>query len=137
MRTLFILATSLALATAVPAQSCGTLAIGGSGAPGTVLQIELTDATPEGFAILYVGEHTGSTTFSLGVVSLTVGLDGPFFAVPIGFTDAGGDASLPVMLPPVLPHQLDLNAQAATFSLSGLPFGITACTSNVVAFTIG
>ena len=64
MRSLFV-ASLLALASFVPAQSCGTLAITGTGAPNTTLDVALTGATANGLAIVFVGQTTGSTTIRL------------------------------------------------------------------------
>ncbi|GAB4140286.1 MAG: hypothetical protein Fur0037_06740 [Planctomycetota bacterium] len=136
MRKLLVPAI-LALAGLVQAQ-CGTLAVNGPGTPGTTLDIALTGATPNGFAILFAGPTTGATPIHLGLSTLTIGLEAPFLAAPMGPTDANGDASLSVPIPQVtIPQQITLHAQAATISFSMRPFSISGCTSNVATFTIG
>src|SRR5215813_12929857 len=59
MRSLF-LATALLLAGVSQAQSCGTLAVTGTGAAGTQLTVALTGATANGFALIAVAENTGT-----------------------------------------------------------------------------
>lgn len=133
-----LLASVLALAPIAAAQSsCGTLAITGSGAAGTTLDIGLTGATANAFALVFVGENTGTTAIRLGPIRLDLGLATPFFPVPLGRTDANGDASQSFTVPNAVMQQYALNAQAATVTLSIFPFRFSGCTSNVVPFTIG
>lgn len=137
MRSL-LLASILLTAGVASAQSCGTLAITGSGAPGTTLDVSLTGSTADSYAWVFVGPNTGSTSIGVGpLFSLTLDLDPPFFPVFLGMTDGSGDASRQITVPGGIPQQINLNAQAATFTLARMPFGISVCTSNTVAFTIG
>jgi hypothetical protein len=133
MKSLFITAL-LALASFVPAQ-CGTLAITG-GAPSTTLQINLSGAAANSFALLAVGSTLGSTTVPLPGGSLVLGLASPFIPVPLGPTGTAGTASLAIPLPAQLP-QINLHAQGVVVGFTMQPFGISACGTNVVSFTIG
>ena len=137
MRSL-LLTSLFALAGMLPAQNCGTLAITGSGAAGTQLGIGVTGATANAIAFVIVGQTTGTTTLPLPMGgSLVLGLASPFLPLPIGRTDANGDVSLQITVPAAVTQQIALNAQAAAIGFSFMPFSITGCTSNVVAFTIG
>jgi hypothetical protein len=137
MRSLF-LATALLLAGVSQAQSCGTLAITGSGAAGTQLTVALTGATANGYALLAVAENTGTTTIQLPMNgSLTLGLATPIIPLPLARTDANGDGSITFTVPSRLTTATNLNGQAVTLALSLHPFGISACASNVVAFAVG
>jgi hypothetical protein len=137
MRNL-LLVSILALAGVAQAQTCGTLAITGAGTAGTQLDVALTGATARGFAFVVVGETTGTTTVQLpGGGSFTLGLDTPFIPVPFGRTDTTGAVSRSITVPSFLTTQYNVNAQALTFSVAFMPFAINACTSNVVAFTVG
>lgn len=135
MRTLLI-ASILSLASVASAQ-CGTLAITGAGTAGTTLSIAVTGTAPSGLVALVVGQTTGTTAINLGPLSLTLGLAQPFLPVPLGRADANGDVSVSFTIPNGVSQQIQLNAQSATFGFTMRPFSITACASNVVAFTIG
>jgi hypothetical protein len=136
MRT-SILASILALAGALQAQNCGTLAINGTGAPGTDETISITGATPNALAIVLVGPTAGTTSLHLGMLSVDLGLAEPFFFLPFARTDANGDGSLTVTVPNGIPQQFALNGQGMAIGFTMMPFSITACVTNVVAFTIG
>ena len=133
MKSLSI-AALLALASFVPAQ-CGTLAVTG-GAPSTTLQISVSGAAANSFAIAAVGNTLGSTTVPLPGGSLVLGLASPFIPVPIGPVGAAGTASLSIPLPAQLP-QINLHGQGVVIGFTMQPFGISACGTNVVSFTIG
>ena len=133
-----ILASLFALAGALPAQTCGSLAITGTGAAGTQLGIAVSNATAGQIAILIFGETAGSTTVPLPMGgSLVLGLDLPFFPAPIGRADASGAASVQVQIPAGLGTQYSLQGQAVLVGFSMNPFALNACASNVVPFTIG
>jgi len=137
MRSLF-LATALLLAGVSQAQSCGTLAVTGSGAHGTQLTIAVTGATANSFAILAVAENTGTTTINLPMSgTLTLGLASPIIPLPLGRTDASGNASVSFNVPARLTTAHNVNGQAVTVSFTFHPFALSACTSNVAAFAIG
>jgi hypothetical protein len=137
MRSLF-LATALLLAGVSQAQSCGTLTVTGTGAAGTQLTVAVTGATANGFALIAVAENTGTTTIRLPMSgSLTLGLAAPIIPLPLGRTDANGDASISFTVPSRLTTAHNLNGQAVTLALSLHPFGISACASNVAAFAVG
>lgn len=133
----FFAAASLALASALPAQACSSLSISG-GAPGSNLSIAVSGAPAGGFAVLVVGEQAGSTQIPLPMgQSLLLGVAEPFFPVPLGQTDLSGAASLQLAIPASLPGQLQLQAQAVGLGFSFPQIMLQACTSNVVAVTIG
>jgi hypothetical protein len=135
MRTLF-LASILALAGTATAQ-CGTLAFTGAGTAGTTLTVDVTGTTAGGLVIAMVGETTGSTTLNLGPLSLTLGLDTPFFPVPLGRADSSGAISRSFNVPSQLTTAIPLNAQHTTFTLSLFPFNLGGCAGNVAGFSIG
>ena len=134
MRIFPLIAASL-LAAAATAQ-CATLTVTGSGAPGGSLTISL-DAAPRALAFLAVGETAGTTTINLGPVSFDLGLVMPFAPVPLGMTDATGSASLTFAVPANIPSA-DVFLQGLSAGLSLPPnFGLSVCTSNVVALHLG
>lgn len=133
----FIVASSLALASALPAQACSSLTISG-GAPGSDIAIAVSGAPASGFAVLVVGQQAGSTVVSLPMgQSLLLGVAEPFFPVPLGETSMSGSASLLIPVPASLPGQLQLQAQAVALGFGFPPFMLQACASNVVPVTIG
>lgn len=137
MRSL-LLTTSLLLAGLAHAQNCGTLAVTGAGTAGTTLDFSLTGATANSFAVVFVGENTGSTPIRLGMgTTLTIGLATPFFPLPLGRTDANGDVARQFTVPTRATTQHAVNGQAATFTLTWRPFSLGGCTSNVVPFNVG
>jgi len=137
MRTLF-LATLLTVTGTAAAQSCGTLAITGTGAPGTTLTYTVTGATARGYVALAVAEDAGTTTINLGsFLSLTLGLDSPILPLPLGRANSSGDLTRSINVPANFPIQYALNAQAVTLTYSFMSFSVNACTTNVVAFSIG
>ena len=136
MRPLF-LSVALAFAGVLSAQTCGSLAITGSGAAGTQLGVAVTGATANAFTIVLVGETTGTTSLPLPGGSLSIGLASPFLPLPLGRTDATGAASQQINVPSWISQQYSLNAQAVTIGFTRSPFSISGCTTNVAAFTIG
>jgi len=138
MRTLF-LATLLSVTGTAAAQSCGTLAITGTGAPGTTLTYAVTGATPRGYVTLAVAENAGTTTINLSGLglNLTLGLDSPILPVPLGRANSSGDLTRAINVPANFPIQYALNAQGVTLTFTFMPFALNACTTNVVAFSIG
>ena len=125
MRTFLTLAfaTVLCLGVAtVDAQSCSTLAITGTGAPGTTLNIALTGADPNTIAFVAVGLDTGTTSIKPGRLgTLTLGLATPFALAPIGMTDANGDLKLSLNTPQGNIPQQTLYIQAFTAKFSRTP----------------
>ncbi|HEX6810140.1 MAG TPA: hypothetical protein VF384_00830 [Planctomycetota bacterium] len=125
--------------------SCADLAVGGTGAPGTNLTFSLTGADPNAFAWLVIGAVPGTTVINIGPLgTLTLGLVDPFIPHPIGQTDASGDASGSIFVPPGLPFSLDLLAQGFSWYVDvqhGPPGPATVsfvfCTSGVESFHIG
>jgi hypothetical protein len=128
---------SVLLAAAATAQ-CGTLTATG-GAPGSTLDLAL-HGDANAFAIIAFGQTAGTTTINIGTIAtLTLDLAMPFAPVPIGMTNASGDASRSIRIPATLPGQ-DLLLQGLTASFSFTPpasFGLTFCTSNVVSVHVG
>lgn len=135
MRTLLV-ASVLSLASFASAQ-CGTLAVQGTGAAGTTLTVSVSGTTAGGMVALVVGPTAGTTAINVGPLNLTLGLAQPFFPLPLGTADATGNVSVSFAIPSQVTQQVALNAQAATLGFTLRPLAITACASNVVAFTIG
>lgn len=135
MRILLLASLLAASATA----QCGTLAFTGTGAPGTTLGIGVTGTTANGFVTLGVSQNTGTTTINLGRfgLNLTLGLDTPIIPVPLGRADATGAVSRNLNVPANIGQQFSLQGQAVTMTFTMSPFAISACASNVAAFTIG
>ncbi|HEU4418639.1 MAG TPA: hypothetical protein VFT55_06845 [Planctomycetota bacterium] len=134
MKSLAI-AALLTLSGLATAQTCGTLAITG-GAPSTTLTIGVSGAAANSFAIAIVGPTLGSTTVPLPGSSLVLGLANPFIPLPLGPVSATGSASQSIQLPAQLP-QINLHGQGVVIGFTTQPFGINACGTNVVSFTIG
>lgn len=133
------LLAAASLAALAPAQ-CATLGITGAGTPGTTLQISLDGTTANAIAFLMVSTTQGSTSLPLGPFgSLALGLAQPILPVPIGMTNATGDAALALLVPSAVTLGVDLFGQGVTFGFSFTPptFGVSTCASNVVAFHVG
>lgn len=147
MFTKILLTTSLGLFTATADAQCSTLAVTGTGLPGTTLTIAVDGpAATNGIVWLLVGAETGTTTIHLGpTLSLSLGLDDPFVPVPMAMADANGDATRSIDVPSSVTLGVDVYGQALTIGFSfslptggGMPsFGLTTCTSNVVPFHVG
>ncbi|HZN40961.1 MAG TPA: hypothetical protein VFD82_19300 [Planctomycetota bacterium] len=147
MLTKSLIATCLGLlAATASAQSCATLTVAGTGAPGTSLTFNFDGQASGAFAFLAVGATQGTTSIPFGPLgTLTLGLDAPFLSLPLGMTNASGDVSLSVPVPNGFPASLDLFAQGVTAELTFTPpspptpptIGLTFCTSNVAGFHIG
>jgi hypothetical protein len=142
MRKHLLLAASFAVA--APAQ-CATLTVTGTGAPGTSLTLTIDGTAANQFAFLAVGQTQGSSTLPLGPFgTLTLGLAQPWAPVPVGQTDASGNAAIIVTVPPMVPSTLALFGQGLTLGFTigtpgpgQPPFSLTTCTTNVAAFSIG
>jgi hypothetical protein len=138
MRTL-LFGSALLLAAANAAAQC-TLTVTGTGAPGTSLTFAVDGSTPSGFAFLAIGDTQGTTTVALGPLgTLTLGLAFPFGVVPMGPTDAQGDASLTIDIPAGVTGSADLFAQGVTLGVTlggGMPT-LSLCATNVVGFHVG
>lgn len=134
------------LAAASLSAQCASLAVTGTGAPGTSLVFTIDGTAAGALAALAIGDTLGTTTIPLGALgSLTLGLAQPFVPVPMGTTDANGDASLTIAVPGATTLGVDLHGQGVTMSFSlpgpgpggpGLPT-LTFCTTNVVSFHVG
>jgi hypothetical protein len=130
---------------ATAAAQCATLSVTGTGAPGTTLTISIDGTAANAIAFVAIGETQGSTSIPLGPLgTLDLGLAMPFIPVPVGLTDASGDASLAIAVPAQFPGGLDLFAQGITLAFTftpptgpGFPFSLTSCTTNVVGFHVG
>ena len=127
----------VSLAAMASAQTCATLTVTGSGAPGTDLTFALNGAANSP-ALLAIGDTAGTTTFNFGPLgSLTLGLAQPFVPLPLGLTDASGNVSRTVSIPAGLPAA-DLFGQGLTVTFTLPPtLGLSFCTSNVAAFHVG
>ena len=136
-----ILSTSLLALSAAASAQC-TLTVAGTGAAGTALTFTVDGSNLTGFAFLAIGDTTGTTQIDFGPLGvLSLGLEFPFQAVPIGPTDLQGDASLQIAVPATLPASVSLYAQGIPLGIDftpggGLP-GLDFCSTNVEAFTIG
>lgn len=142
----FLTLACLGLLAVGASAQCANLTVTGTGAPGTALQFDLDGTTPHAFAVLLVGDTTGTTTVNLGPIgSLTLGLDMPFVPVPFGLTDANGDRSRTFNVPSTATMGFDLYGQAVTVGVSitmppggGMPsLTWTTCASNVASFHLG
>ena len=147
MLTKSLLATCLGLLAAnASAQSCATLSVSGTGAPGTTLTFNLDGQASGAFAFLAVGMTQGTTSIPFGPLgTLTLGLASPLLTLPLGPTNASGDASVSIAVPNGITLGLDLFGQGVTAELTFTPpspptppvIGLTFCTSNVVGFHFG
>ena len=134
------------LAANASAQSCATLTVTGTGAPGTSLTFDLNATDAGAFAVLAVGQTQGTTTIPMGPLgSLTLGLASPFIPVPLGMTNASGDISRTIAIPAGVTWGVDLFGQGVTAKFTFTPpapptppsISLTLCASNVAAFHVG
>lgn len=152
----YLVATTLvaALSASLAAQSCSNLTATGNGAPGTSVVLALTGAPANAFTAVAIGDTLGTTTLNIGPLgTLTLGLAQPFVPLPMGLTNAAGEASRTINVPnsPSLPG-IDLYGQAVSMTWAmqvpgpgnpgpGGPHAsiltLTFCTSNVVSFHLG
>ncbi len=137
----FLLASTLACLGTAAAAQCATLSVTGTGAPGTALTLTIDGTAAHAFAFVAIGETQGTTSIPLGPLgTLDLGLAMPFVPVPLGLTNAAGDASLTIDVPSQLTTGLDLFGQGVTIGFSFTPPGppsFSLCTTNVVAFHVG
>ena len=139
--TLFV--TSLAcLAATASAQSCATLAITGTGAPGTSLNVSVDGPAGPAIVFLVAGEQQGSLSFNLGPLgTLNLGLADVALVLPLGMADAQGDVSRAIPIPAGLPATISVDVFGQSvglgWSFQPLPPTFSLCTSNVVGFHIG
>ena len=141
MRTLSILAANLAIVAAFTsvagAQSCSNL----SATLGTTtLSLDLTGAPPHSPTVIFVGRHQGSTTFGNNL--FTIDLNPPFRHLRFGMTDANGDRTRVVHLPPHVPSGITLLFQTVTIDFMSPPatphgpfHNATFCVSNLASIT--
>ena len=142
MRKYASLALSLALcAGTARAQNCGDLQVTGNGAPGTDVVLDLVGSTPNAFAFCAIGDTQGTTTIHLGsFATLTMDLATPFIPIPMGRTDANGDASLTISVPSGFAQSLDLYGQAVAVDFGIVPgtgISLSFCVSDVEMFHLG
>lgn len=132
---------ALALSSFAAAQTCSDLTLGGSGAPGGTVTVDLTGATANAPTFLFIGTTTGSTSIPVGPLgTLDLGLEMPFGVFPAGSTDANGALSLSLNVPPGQIPQTTLYVQATSLGFRinrGGPPTIGFCTSDVESVTIG
>jgi len=124
-------------ASTLAAQSCAQLTVTGTGAPGTTLALAL-HGDARALAFVAIGDTQGATTIHFGNLgTLNLDLATPFLPLPLGMTDANGDAAVSLPIPAGVPAR-DLFAQGLTATFTVVPhLGLSFCTSNVVAFHIG
>jgi hypothetical protein len=133
------LVIAAALCAAAHAQ-CASLAVTGTGAPGTSLTLAIDGTAANQFAFLIVGQTAGSSSLAVGPFgTINLGLAQPWSPVPIGQTDQNGDVSLTVQVPTSVPATIGLFAQGLTlgFTIGQGPPSLSSCTTNVVGFSIG
>ena len=143
LRTLLLASTFAAAAAA----QCATLAVTGTGAPGTALTISIDGTTANAIAFVAIGDTQGSTSIPLGPLgTLDLGLAMPFVPVPVGMTNASGDASLTINVPTGFVGGVDVFGQGITIGFNipsgppgpGFPNNLfSLCTTNVVGFHVG
>lgn len=139
-RSLLLASTIVCFAAAATAQ-CAALSVTGSGAPGTAVTLTIDGTAAHAFAFVAIGDTQGTTSIPLGPLgTLDLGLAFPFIPVPVGLTDAAGDASLTINVPTQFTGSLDLFGQGVTIGFSfspPTPPTFTLCATNVVAFHVG
>ena len=133
----------LALLLAAPASAQLTLSTSGTICPGDSVTASVSGGGAQLLTFLGLGENTGSTTIGAGPsFAVTIDLDSPFVILPIGFTDANGDADLTISIPSsvntaILPDSLYIQAATMDFTIGmGMPTW-TFETSNVENVTGG
>jgi hypothetical protein len=137
-----LLAISAGLfASVASAQSCASLSITGTGAPGTSVTFAVDGTAAGAIAALAISDAAGTTAINLGPLgSLTLGVASPFIPLPLGMTDANGDISRTIQIPNGNIPGVDLVGQGVTIAFTlngpGLPT-LTFCTTNVVSFHLG
>ena len=92
---------------------------------------DVTGSAPLSFHAIVIGDTTGDTTFNLGGTTLTLGLVPPFFALPLGVSDANGDLSVDFDVPTGLGAW---NGQS--LGIEFVPPSLGFCTSNVASFSL-
>ena len=141
MLTKSIVAACFGLLVANASAQCATLAVTGTGAPGTSLQFQFDGSANPALVILAVSQTQGTTTYG----PITLGLATPILPIPIGFANATGDVTRSISVPSTATLSLDLFAQglsaAWTFTMPGPTtpggFSVSFCASNVVPFHVG
>ncbi len=117
----------LVLAASVAVAQCSTLAVTGSVNAGQTVAISVTGATPNAIALLAAGPTAGTTNIHAGTfLNFTIDLAQPFVFVPLGMTNATGDASISVNVPANIPAAAIHNA---TFTLQAVTVGFSLGTS--------
>ncbi len=126
-----------ALAATASAQTCSTLAVSGTGAPGTNLTFTLTGQPVGSIGILFLGDTTGSTSLAFGTLAtLELGLAQPFIPVPMMTRPTG--TTLTVRVPnQVTAMSLFAQGTGASLDITGTTPTLAFCTSNVVPFSVG
>ena len=120
------------------AQNCSTLAVSG-GSPGSQLTIAVSGAPANTPTIVLLSQSTGSTVIPTPFGTLSLGLASPFSPLPLGTTDANGDASISFQVPAQAAMCVMLYGQALSieFDITVVPPTLSFCTSNVAPIALG
>lgn len=140
-----VLSLSLGLlAATASAQTCSTLSVAGTGAPGTTLTFTLSGTPMGSIGILCIGDTLGSTSLSFGNLgTLDLGLAQPFTPVLMATRPGPGNPGRPslgdtltIRVPNGMPL-LNLHAQGTGVTLDPTVPSLSFCTSDVVGFSVG
>ena len=142
LRSTLYVASLACLAATASAQSCATLGITGTGAPGTNLSVSVDGPAGPAIVFLVAGQQQGTLSFNLGPLgTLDLGLADVALVLPLGMADAQGDVSRSIPIPANLPSTISMDVFGQSvglgFSFQPLPPTFSLCTSNVVGFHIG
>jgi hypothetical protein len=130
------------------AQDCSALAVDHQGtiADGGTLSIDVSDGSPDAIVLMAVGRELAQTCVPvdpMGMNEVCVDVDlTQALVLPVGASDAMGDLSLVIELPPgpsgVMIEGEDLHFQAVSLVIdtSSMIPSIEACVSNVSTVTI-
>lgn len=135
----FALGATLALASLLPAQNCGAaLAVNGSGALDTELQLKVTTAPPDTLAILGISEIAARTVIWVDLnICVDVGIGIPWMAAPIGVTTANGQLHYKVRIPNApLPHHYYAQVLLQNLVPGPAPGVWVFCATNVAQIEI-
>lgn len=136
---LFALGAALALASLLPAQDCGaTLAVNGSGALGSDLQLKVSNAPPNTLAILGISEIVTRTVIWIDLnICVDVGIGIPWMAAPIGVTGSNGQLHYKVSIPNApLPHHYYAQVLLQNLVPTPVPGVWKFCATNVAQIEI-
>lgn len=133
-----LLVSSVALVPSAAAQ-CSTLTVSSShetGSPFQLVQVDVTGSASHSLHVLAVAETPGGTFLDLGFASLTLGLEEPFVAVPLGVSDLDGGLTRSIHLPADLGVTLFSQSVALELSFDLGPPTLSFCESNVAEVTL-